>query len=575
MERELHSLLTDDNPDGRSSLERASQRQSLQRAESLYHALFDSIPVGLYRATPDGRITDANLTLARMVGYPDRESLLSSHALDKYISSEDLESLQTLLESQGTVREFQTRVQLPDGTAQWLEHNVQAIRDANGRVLYYDGTVEDITARKRAEEALQRRNRDLALFNQIGQTLTATLDLRQVMKQVLVTVTQTLGAEGSSVWLWDEQREGYLICRAASHPVPNEALINMRLQPGQGIAGWVAQSGQRANVPSAPNDPHFAEAIDAKTGFRTLSLLATPLRVRETVIGVLEVVNKLGGEFDANDGALLETLATWAAIAIDNAQLVETLRQRTVELQERNEELDAFAHTVAHDLKNPLGLILGYSELLEHDFTSLPEVDQQRCLQTVLQCSFKIQNIVDELLLLSEARKAEAIHHPLDMASIVAEARRRLSRMTEEYHAEMIVPPASAWPVAMGHAPWIEQVWVNYISNALKYGGRPPRVELGADPPSDGTVRFWVRDNGPGFTPEEQARLFTPFTRLAQMSVEGHGLGLSIVQRIVDKLGGQVSAESQVGQGSVFSFTLLAALPSSEVPDWVVSTRQP
>jgi PAS domain S-box-containing protein len=180
MERELHIILTDDDPDGRPSLERALQHQSLEEAESHYHTLFDSVPLGLYRATPGGHITDANLTLARMVGYPDRESLLSSHALDKYISSEDLESMQTLLESQGIVRNFQTRMQLPDGTEQWLELNAQAIRDANGNVLYYDGTVEDITARKRAEEALQRRNRDLALFNQIGQMFTTTLDLRQV-----------------------------------------------------------------------------------------------------------------------------------------------------------------------------------------------------------------------------------------------------------------------------------------------------------------------------------------------------------------------------------------------------------
>jgi two-component system sensor histidine kinase/response regulator len=121
----------------------------------------------------------------------------------------------------------------------------------------------------------------------------------------------------------------------------------------------------------------------------------------------------------------------------------------------------------------------------------------------------------------------------------------------------------------VGHGPWIEEVWANYISNALKYGGSPPRIELGADPPppsppSGGTegearmVRFWVRDNGPGLTPEEQARLFTPFTRLEQVRAKGHGLGLSIVRRIVEKLGGQVGVESEVGQSSTFSFTLPA-----------------
>jgi PAS domain S-box-containing protein len=543
----------------RTVIERADQRRSLREAENRYRALFDSVPVSLYRAASDGKVIDANLALARLVGCPDRESLLTSAALETYITPQDRQQILALLESQGIVRNFETRVRRPDGTVLWLEHNAQAIRDAEGKVLYYDGTLEDITGRKQAEMALQRRNRDLAVFNQVGLTLAATLDLHQVLDQVLLAVTETIGAEGSSVWMWDELHEGCLVCRAASHPGPDEALINMRLQPGQGVAGWVAENGRSAIVPCAPNDPHFAGNIDAQTGFRTMSILAAPLRVREGIIGVVEVVNKLNGDFDASDDALIETLATWAAIAIDNARLIEVLRQRTVELQARNEELDAFAHTVAHDLKNPLGLILGYTELLEQDFSTFPEKQQQQCLQTILQSSTKMQNIVDELLLLSETRKVEVKHRPLDMASIVAEAQRRLSHMADEYQAEMIMPPASAWPAAMGHAPWVEQVWVNYISNALKYGGRPPHVELGAESQPDGMVRFWVRDNGPGLTPEAQARLFTPFTRLAQVNVAGHGLGLSIVQRIVEKLGGQASAESQIGQGSIFSFTLPAA----------------
>ncbi|MCK4449343.1 MAG: HAMP domain-containing histidine kinase, partial [Anaerolineae bacterium] len=107
-----------------------------------------------------------------------------------------------------------------------------------------------------------------------------------------------------------------------------------------------------------------------------------------------------------------------------------------------------------------------------------------------------------------------------------------------------------------GYPLWVEEVWANYLSNAIKYGGQPPRVELGATVQADGYVCFWVRDNGDGIPPEERAHLFTPFTRLDRTRAQGHGLGLSIVRRIVEKLGGQVGVESEMGRGSVFTFTL-------------------
>jgi signal transduction histidine kinase len=146
------------------------------------------------------------------------------------------------------------------------------------------------------------------------------------------------------------------------------------------------------------------------------------------------------------------------------------------------------------------------------------------------------------------------------MANIVDEARLRLSDLIEERQAEIVLPEASAWPVALGHAEWIVEVWVNYFSNAIKYGGQPPCMKLGAEAQPDGMVRFWARDNGHGLSPEEQARLFTPFTRLNQVRAKGHGLGLSIVRRIVEKLGGQVGVESRIGQGSSFFFTLPSAV---------------
>ena len=409
--------------------------------------------------------------------------------------------------------------------------------------------------KQEAVEALKQRNRDLALLNQTGQILTATLDLQQVIDQLLQTIIEVIKGEGVSVWLWDKEREGWLHCQAVLHHGLERSMVDLRLCPGQGIAGWVAERGQSIIVPDAPSDPRYTPNIDAQTGYHTTSLLAVPLRVRDSVIGVLEVVDKKEGDFDNHDLTLAETLAASAGIAINNAQLIETLRQRTVELQTRNEELDAFAHTVAHDLKTPLSTIIGYADIMVGEYTDTINADGVEYLQTITQSGRKMSSIIEELLVLTAVRKRDVQPETLDMANVVAEAQQRLAYMFEKHQIELILP--EAWPAALGYGPWVEEVWVNYISNAVKYGGKPPRVELGATRRSNGEVSFWVRDNGPGLTPEEQKLLFTPFTQLSQVRVEGHGLGLSIVRRIVERLGGQVGVESEKKEGgSTFWFTL-------------------
>jgi len=423
---------------------------------------------------------------------------------------------------------------------------------------------QDIIKRARAEadivrtsEALRQHNRALALLNQAGQELTATHDLQQVLKRLLQAATDVIGAEDASVWLRDEEQAGWLTCKAATSNGQESPLINLRLRPGQGVVGWVTQNETSTIVSSAPDDPRFFSGVDEQTGLSTTSLLAVPMRLHGPVVGVLEVVNKLNGEFDTDDLALVEMLAASAAIAIENARLVEALHQRTVELQARNEELDAFAHTVAHDLKGPLSHIVGFAEVLNEKRASVPEQDLHRHLRAIARNGRKMSNIINELLLLAGVREMEVETRPLDMPGIVAEARQRLAYAIEEHQAEVIV--LDTWPLALGHGPWVEEVWVNYISNALKYGGQPARVELGATAQPDGTVCFWVRDNGPGIAPREQDRLFTRFTRLDQIHTQGHGLGLSIVRRIVKKLGGKVGVESEPGEGSTFWFTLPAA----------------
>ncbi len=268
------------------------------------------------------------------------------------------------------------------------------------------------------------------------------------------------------------------------------------------------------------------------------------------------------------DGGYLELLPTvidqvleQRRLAEEKRQADEALRQYAAELEARNQELDAFAHTVAHDLKNPLHHIAGFTCLLEDDYASHLDPRGRECLDAIKEAVDTITGIVEALLLLASVRQDEVTNESLDMGQIVQGALDRLEPAIEAAGAEVTV--TDTWPPALGYGPWVEEVWVNYVSNAIKYGGRAdagisPCVTLGAEA-GPGQSRFWVRDNGRGLTEEEQERLFTPFTRLDHVQADGHGLGLSIVRRIVEKLGGDVGVESTVGEGSTFSFSLPAA----------------
>jgi len=244
-------------------------------------------------------------------------------------------------------------------------------------------------------------------------------------------------------------------------------------------------------------------------------------------------------------------------MAIERQRLVAELAQKAMELEARNTELDEFAHTVAHQVQGLLSQMVGYTGYIEMNYAAKLDEEAKRAFQQVLQSGHKMNNVISELLLLASVRKGELIEVPLNMSRLVTEALKRLRFQIAEYDGEIVLP--KAWPVAMGYPSWIEEVWVNYISNALKYGGPLPLVTLGADSLSNGVIRFWVRDMGHGIAPHDQSRLFTPHTRLHQIRARGDGLGLSIVRRILQKLGGQVGVESAIDEGSTFWFTLPAA----------------
>lgn len=240
-------------------------------------------------------------------------------------------------------------------------------------------------------------------------------------------------------------------------------------------------------------------------------------------------------------------------------QITEAHIRLINEIQEKEQlihDLDAFSHTVAHDLKGLLGAIVTASNLIQYSIDEMGKDELLEIVDLISQTATKTTQITSELLTLASVRQQEIKPVPVNMEEVAQESVARLKDMIHQKKAQIILP--ETWHNLLGNKAWLEEALTNYISNALKYGGNPPVIKIGSEILDKNRVKIWVHDNGKGLSREEMALLFNKFTRLDTLRIEGHGLGLSIVKRIVEKLNGEVGVESKniPGEGSIFYFIL-------------------
>ena len=246
---------------------------------------------------------------------------------------------------------------------------------------------------------------------------------------------------------------------------------------------------------------------------------------------------------DASEAAMREAYAT----------LERRVAERTADLKAANRELESFSYSVSHDLRAPLRAIAGFSAILREDFSTAVPPAAAEYLERIEQNATRMGRLIDDLLELSRAGRASLAPGRVDMAALVHAVLADLGGSTG--HAEVRV---GQLPAVTGDATLLRQVWQNLLANALKFSARTasPVIEVGAVE-RDGEVEYWVRDNGAGFDMQYAGKLFGIFQRLhSPAEFEGTGVGLAIVQRIVARHGGRVTAEGEPGRGATFRFAI-------------------
>ncbi len=392
---------------------------------------------------------------------------------------------------------------------------------------------------------------------EVSRELTSTVALEPLLEKIVSMAAELTGSEGGSILLLDTRTGELRFCAASGDQSRRLAPIPVPIEGS--IAGAVLASGEPLIVCDAQADPRHYGEVGQRIGMEVRSLLAAPLQIKERCIGVLEVVNKGEGRgFSQEDVETLMALAAQAAVAIENARLVEALRRAYERLGELDRLKSDFIAIASHELRTPLSLILLYAAVLREELGDRAGTQ----LDAVLRAAMSLRHIIDTMLNLSylETGQMEVVPTRFDMRAEVRGACSDYEALAETNGLTLTADlPDVAVPIQADREK-VRVVLDNLISNAVRFTPSGGRVTVGVCGRGD-EVEVSVADTGVGIPPQELERIFDRFYQVEDHMIRRHGgmgLGLSIVKGLVELHGGRVWAESVPGQGSRFVVVLPA-----------------
>ena len=388
------------------------------------------------------------------------------------------------------------------------------------------------------------------------QDLSRARTLDAVMEIVRHAARDISGADGATFVLRDGDK-----CFYAEEDAIAPLWKGKRFPMSACISGWVMLNRKAAVIEDIYADPRIPADAYRPTFVKSLAMV--PIRTQDPIgaIGNYWATKRMPPPETVR---LLEALANFTSIAIENADLYASLerrvQERTRDLAEANHELEAFSYSVSHDLRTPLRHMDGFLGLLKKELGSGAGAEAAKLLGKVEDSVKRMDLLIADLLAFSRMGRAEMRSCRVDLAGLLSQVKEELS---EDIRGRSVAWNTGELPEVEGDPDLLRQVLANLVGNAVKFTRKQPEaaIEVGAAPAKDGRAVIYVRDNGAGFDMAYAERLFGLFQRLhLQEDYEGTGIGLANVRRIIKRHGGEVWAESAPGKGATFYFTL--ALPA-------------
>ncbi len=500
----------------------------LDKLQKEYADLYDFIPIGYCTLDKNGRILDANLTAADQL-YVKRKFLIDTR-FDDYIIQEDQEKffshLRSIFETK-TRQICEVRLKRKNDSQCYVQLDSTIVQDNEDNPILCRTAISDITELNQAKDALLRHDSELALFNRVSQAFNSALDLDQILIILMEEVRRLLEVTACSIWLTDPD-SSELVCRQAIGP-HRDTVRGWRLEPGQGIVGWVASTGKSLIVPDAQTDDRHFKEIDSRTGTPLRSILSVPMGIKQEVIGVLQVLDTEVDRFNSTDQALQELLAAMASLAIENARLHKQSRQ------DANTK-EILLNEVNHRVENTLAVIVSLlSNVRRH--SGLKKYSISHSLMTDMICRVKGLKAVHKLL-------SEFEWNPVPLSELSERViRSSLEALSSDKHVSIEVSPS---PVRILPEPAnnlglvINELVTNAVRHALT-DRDTGRISIHIARVGD-TIQFEFRDDGPGY-PDDVLKF------------DRYGLGLYLIQKIVEKdLDGKLILDNDQGAITIIRF---------------------